>query len=115
MKRGKIILTPFPFTDLRGKKVRPAVIVSSDARLGSDVIIAFISGVFNPFDLQPTDVLLRRSEPNFRMTGLKVSSVFKMDKVATISRSIILGELGEVSPTLQAKLDTKLKLALELT
>ena len=115
MTRGKVILTPFPFTDLSGNKVRPAVIVSTDTRRGADVIVAFIATAFNPFTLQPTDVLLRRSDPDFAATGLKRSSVFKMDKVATISRSIILGELGDISPRLQAKLDAKLKLALDLT
>lgn len=115
MRRGKVILTPFPFTDLRGQKVRPAVIVSSDSRRGADVIIAFISSVFDPANLEPTDVLLRRSDPDFSRTGLRRHSVFKLDKLATINRHIILGELGDVSATLQAKLDTKLKLALELT
>jgi hypothetical protein len=37
-----------------------------------------------------------------------------MDKLATASRTIILGELGDVPPTLQAKLDARLKLALDL-
>lgn len=115
MKRGKIILTPFPFTDLRGKKVRPAIIVSSGTRHGPDVIIAFITTVFNPFRLRPTDFLLQRRDPDFAKTGLKKSSVFKMDKVATISRSIVLGELGEATPRLQVELDAKLKLALDLS
>jgi mRNA interferase MazF len=115
MKRGKVVLTPFPFTDLSGNKVRPAVIVSSDARGGADVIVAFISTVFNPTNLQPTDVLLLNNDPEFHGTGLKASSVFKMDKVATISRAILLGELGDVLPTLQARLNAKLKLALDLT
>ncbi len=48
------------------------------------------------------------------MTGLKKNSVFKMDKLATVESSIILGEIGETSPTLQAKLDAKLKIALAL-
>ncbi len=68
MTRGKIILTPFPFTDLRGKKVRPAVIVSSNARRGGDVIIAFISSVFDPSNLRSTDVLLKRSDSDFPLT-----------------------------------------------
>lgn len=114
MKRGKVILAPFPFTDLTGSKVRPAVIVSSDARHGADVIIAFISTVFDPANLQPTDVLLQSSDSDFPATGLKASSVFKRDKLATVSRTIILGELGDVPPALQAKLDAKLKLALDL-
>ena len=114
MKRGKVVLTPFPFTDLTGSKVRPAVIVSADSRRGLDVIIAFISSVFDPANLQPTDGLLQSSDPDFPATGLKANSVFKMDKLATVSRAIILGELGDLPPTLQAKLDDKLKLALDL-
>ncbi len=42
MKRGTIILTPFPFTDLHGSKVRPALIISNDKRKGEDLIITFI-------------------------------------------------------------------------
>ena len=32
MKRGTIILTPFPFTDLSNSKVRPALVISTDKR-----------------------------------------------------------------------------------
>ena len=45
MKRGIIVLTPFPFTDLKSKKVRPALIVSSDELESDDVILAFISSI----------------------------------------------------------------------
>ena len=92
MKRGMIVLTPFPFTDLQGKKVRPAIIISSDKRKGDDVIIAYISSVFDSNRLQETDFVLRKEEEGFVETGLKVTSVFKMDKLATIDKGIILGE-----------------------
>ena len=92
MKRSTIVLTPFPFTDLQGNKVRPAIIISSDKRKGDDVIIAFISSVFDSNRLQETDFVLRKEEEGFVETGLKVTSVFKMDKLATIDKGIILGE-----------------------
>lgn len=114
MKRGKIVLTPFPFTDLTRHKVRPALIVSSSLTNNNDVILAFISTVFDASKLSPTDELLLNTDSDFAATGLKKNSVFKMDKLATIERVILLGELGEVSAILQAKLDAKLKLALEL-
>jgi mRNA interferase MazF len=41
MKRGTIVLTPFPFNDLTTTKRRPAVIVSSTDE--NEVIVAFIT------------------------------------------------------------------------
>lgn len=41
LHRGDIVLVPFPFTDLTGEKVRPAVIVSPDP-VGEDIVLAFL-------------------------------------------------------------------------
>jgi mRNA interferase MazF len=114
MTRGKIVLTPFPFTDLTANKVRPAVVVSDSTRIGADLVLAFISSVYDSTRLLPTDELMQTTDADFKMTGLKKNSVFKMDKLATVESSIILGEIGETSPTIQAKLDAKLKIALAL-
>jgi mRNA-degrading endonuclease toxin of MazEF toxin-antitoxin module len=35
--------------------------------------------------------------PSFITTGLKVSSVIKFDKIATISKDLIEGEIGEIT------------------
>jgi mRNA interferase MazF len=113
MTRGSVVLTPFPFTDLRGKKVRPAAVVSRSDRPGDDVILAFISSV-KPVDPQPTDLLLSRSDPDFADTGLKVDSVLKCDKLATVQRQILLGELGTLSATLVEDMDQRLRHALGL-
>lgn len=114
MQRGKIVLTPFPFTNLAGSKLRPAIVVSDNSKTGADVILAFISTVFNNNKLSPTEELLLSSDSEFALTGLKKDSVFKMDKLATIEKAIIVGELGEASKTLQEKLDAKSKIALSL-
>jgi len=42
MKKGDIILVPFPFTDLSGSKNRPALVIA-DSEL--DVTVAFISTI----------------------------------------------------------------------
>jgi len=110
--KGTVILTPFPFTDLAGQKNRPTVVVSSSRRLGEDVIVAFISSVAR--DQSETDLLVSRSRLDFGATGLKRDSIIKLDKLATISRKIVLGRLGDLSPDLLEEVNEKLRLALDL-
>ncbi len=113
MRRGTVVLTPFPFTDFSGAKVRPAVVISRGDRPGDDVILAFVSSVVPPCPL-PTDLVVDPSHPNFRETGLKVPSIIKCDKLATVQRRIILGELGRLSASLLWELDQGPRHALNL-
>lgn len=102
MSKGKIVLVPFPFTDLSGQKVRPALVLY-DSRRGEDCIVAFISslklksGVF--------DVRVKLSLKN----GLKVDSVIKLDKIATLQKKIVLGELGILESQYLSVVNKKLK------
>jgi mRNA interferase MazF len=88
MKKGDIVLLSFPFTDLKGKKIRPAlVLVVSDL----DVIVAFIttqSKWHNPYD-----ILLEPNDSN----GLKKTSLLRLSKITTIDKDLILGKLGELN------------------
>ncbi len=113
MKRGTLVLTPFPFTDLAGSKVRPAVVVSRSDRSGSDVVLGFATS-FKGQSLLATDLLVLKSHPDYALTGLKAEAVVKLDKLATLDRSLIHGEIGELSAALLADLDIKLRYALEL-
>lgn len=113
MTRGSVVLTPFPFTDLSGAKVRPAVVVSETGRPGLDVILAFISSIV-PRNPLATDLLIPPSHPDFPETGLKGPSVVKADKLATVEHRIILGELGALGPVFLEELDQRLRIALAL-
>ena len=90
MKKGDVILVSFPFTDLKGEKVRPAmVLVVSDL----DVIIAFIT---TQFKWQSTfDIFLEPDNSN----GLKKTSLLRLSKITTIDKDLVLGKLGEVDST----------------
>ena len=77
------------------------------------MLLAFISSV-KPPKLLPTDLVLSPSHPDFAATGLKAESVIKCDKLATVQRRVLLGELGALSSTLIAELDQRLRHALVL-
>ena len=113
LKRGDIVLVPFPFTNLTTEKLRPAVIVSAEPR-ESDIVIAFISSVVLSGELPVADFLLGSNHPDFPQTGLKKASVFKMKKLLTIERTKIVRRLGKVSPGIQKELDRRLREALSL-
>jgi len=78
--KGKIVLIPFPFTDLTAAKLRPAIVLFEGER---DVVVAFISSRV-PQRPTLTDIVVDEAHPEFEMTGLKTSSVIRLDKVATI-------------------------------
>ena len=103
--KGKIVLIPFPFTDLSATKLRPALVIHEGSK---DVIVAFISSKVPP---QPsdTDVVITKNHPEFPLTGLKVNSVIKLDKVATLSKSLIIGELGEIGPNIRDEVNRKIR------
>ncbi len=113
MKRGTIVLTPFPFTDLTSHKIRPAVVVSRSTRTGQDVIVAFITTFQGGVVLMP-DLLIEHSHPDYHQTGLKRDSLIKLDKLVTIDTSIMLGELGELSTSLLQEVNDRLRYVLEL-
>ena len=96
------MLVPFPFTDLSGTKVRPAVIISHNLP-GDDVVVVFIST--KQSRAEKYDVRIMQSASN----GLKLASTIKCTKLATLDKKIILGELGQLSKTDFAKVDQKLK------
>jgi mRNA interferase MazF len=84
---GSIVLTRFPFTDLSADKRRPALVVSRDNDRRPDLVVCFITSIprAGP-DMAPLAATVG--------TGLKVASVVRFDKLATLDRSVIAGRLG---------------------
>ena len=88
--------------NLSGTKLRPALVIHDNEQ---DVIVAFISSRI-PASLQECDLLIPPDHPAFKSTGLKTSSVIKFDKIATLSKTLIAGEIGEVLPRLADECNT---------
>ena len=90
--KGKIVLIPFPFTDLSSTKLRPALVLFESEM---DIVVAFISSKV-PFSPPPGCVVVNTQHPEFIQTGLKVASVIRPDKVCTILKELVIGEIGEI-------------------
>lgn len=62
----------------------------------------------------PTDYTLETTDPGFALTGLRVTSVIRMHKLAAVERSVIVRRLGRLGPQLEAAVDRLLRMVLGL-
>jgi mRNA interferase MazF len=85
VKKDDIVLIPFPFSDLSGSKLRPALVLISTE---IDVTVCFITTQFQWND--KLDIKLIPSSIN----GLKKLSLLRTSKFTTIDKDLILGRIG---------------------
>lgn len=115
MNRGDVVLVPFPFQDKLGEKIRPAVVVQSDAenqRL-ANTILAMITGNLDDAG-QPTTVLVDPQTADGAGSGLKGPSLVKCYNLATERQRRILQTIRHLSDAVMQEVNQALKEALEL-
>ena len=106
--RYSVILVPFPFDDLTGTKVRPAVCLTGAVGVHRHVVLAFITSVV-PAKLEPTDLLIDPGSADFARTGLRVRSALRLHRMVTVSAAIIQRQLGVLTPNLQVQVQQRLR------
>jgi len=112
LKKGDIVLVPFPFTDLSTTKLRPAVVLWVDLS-GIDITVCFISSQ-NVNNINAEEFLIDKNHPEFTKTGLKVTSKVRVSRIVTIERNLITRKLGELDINLRQNLDARLKNTFQL-
>ena len=105
MAKGDVVLITFPFTDLSGSKLRPAVVLASTSL---DLTVCFITTQLGW--QEPTDVLLTPSTSN----GIWKPSLIRTSKIATLDKALAKGLIGKLSATEVSDLNIRLKLLLQL-
>jgi mRNA interferase MazF len=88
--KGDIVAIPFPFSDLSGSKLRPALVLSS--LRGDDVILCQITSK-NRFD----EYSVQLAEPDLCSTNLRESSTIRPNRIFTADKAIISYRLGQLS------------------
>jgi mRNA interferase MazF len=105
MPKGDIVLITFPFTDLSGTKLRPAVILIDSA---DDITVCFITTQTQW--KEANDLVLSPSALN----GLRSPSLVRINKIATLDRALGKGLLGNLNETEVQALNSSLKQAFQL-
>lgn len=113
MLPGEIYLARFPFGDVPGMKLRPVLLLTRSLGSIPEVLVAYISSVVPGHPL-PSDLVLDPLRPEFRSTHLKVVSVLRLHKLATLHASSLARQLGALDhshhPVVGAKLSALLGL-----
>ena len=106
-RKGDIVLAKFPFTNHEESKLRPVLILSKSPGEFDDYIVAFISSQIRHY-VPEVDFLLEVSSGYFKDTGLKITSVIKTGKIATISVDVIAGKIGSLNKELTERVIDKI-------
>jgi mRNA-degrading endonuclease toxin of MazEF toxin-antitoxin module len=92
-RRGTVVLVPFPFTDLTGRKRRPALVVSPEGFDGEDLILCAITSQV-PETLPEWETSLEAGD--MVEERLPKRSVVKVGKLFTMHRNLIAGRFGMI-------------------
>ena len=87
----EIILLPYPFSDLGGKKVRPALVVSNNAfnKKSSDCIMVPLTSVIKD---EPYSVVINQED--LSSGKLIKTSRIRADKIFSVEKSLVRKKIG---------------------
>ncbi len=107
MKPGDTVLIRFPQADLKVGKLRPALVLAIAPGPHADLLLAMITSRI--YQAVPDfDEIISPSDIDYATTGLKVRSVVRLARIATVAPSVINARLGNVSTKRLQKIRNRL-------
>src|SRR5947207_12343123 len=115
-RRGDLLMVDHPFSDARGSKMRPMLIVQSDVRnqLLNHGVVAMMTTNLSFVGRDPTQVLVDITTPDGAGSGLTATSAIRCGNLFTLHEKFILRKIGTLSSVLMQQIDDGLKAALDL-
>jgi mRNA interferase MazF len=99
--KNEVILVRYPFSNLSGSKVRPAIVIN-DPHISQDVIIA-------PLTSKVSSILVGEFVlVDWKAAGLNVPSAVKRG-LYTVHQSLVVKSIGKLSDTDASSLDNSLR------
>jgi mRNA interferase MazF len=95
-KAGQVVIFRFPQTDLEEGNLRPALLLGKLPGNYDDWLICMISSQTHQY-VEGFDEIVQEGDKDFGESGLKVTSVIRIGRLAVVSGEILLGAIGQVS------------------
>jgi mRNA interferase MazF len=92
---GQVVLFRFPQTDLEEGKLRPALLLGRLPGEYDDWLICMISSQIRRY-VPGFDEVVQETDADFAGSGLKVSSVIRVGRLAVVEGEILLGAIGQI-------------------
>jgi mRNA interferase MazF len=100
-----VVLLSFPFSDLKGSKVRPAIVLSNDRynHRSEDFIAAPLTS-----NLKLRDYAIPITNDQLETGRLIVDSKVKVDRVFSVSQQLVRMKIGRVKAAIHEKITSTL-------
>jgi len=95
-KPGDISLVRFPRVNLQRGKYRPVLLLSKMPGPFDDWLICAITSQLR-HKVEEWDEVIEQADDDFKSSGLKVPSLIRLGKLATVEEAVLEGVLGEIS------------------
>lgn len=109
---GNISLVQFPQSDLKKEKYRPVLLLSKMPGPFPDWLICAITSQLR-HEIKGWDEKIVLEDDDFNNSGLKVSSLIRIGKLATVEERVLEGKLGVISSKRLARILNRLRAHLE--
>jgi mRNA-degrading endonuclease toxin of MazEF toxin-antitoxin module len=113
MAPGELYFAKFPFGGTVGAKFRPVLALTDYVGPVPKVLVAYVTSIV-PTTPLPTDITIDPADPENAAIKLKLMSIVRLHKLATIHKSDFGRILGKVSTKTWSEVETKLRLLLNL-
>ncbi len=104
--QGDIVLIPIPFTDLSSQKRRPVIVISNNIYNNKTLDIVVVAMTSDP---SMVDYSFTINSSDLKDGKLNRPGKVRVDKIFTLSQSIVIKTFGKVTPTVLNKIRNKLQ------
>jgi mRNA interferase MazF len=105
-EQGDILLVPIPFTDLSSQKRRPVIVVSNNAYNQKTTDLIVVAMTSNPVEAEYSFSI---TSDDLEKGTLNHPGKVRVDKIYTISKSIVIKTFGRVNGKVMERIRSELQ------